>query len=120
MLSFASHQHSANARFGLWDAWQAVLSALTWPNVGMRFEVSTLSGPDFPKAQRTRALTIVKAKKTEKRSSSQDTHARAVGSAAALAIDADDATSGGIRQIEHQPAANVSRGKYLTGPRRPS
>jgi hypothetical protein len=30
--------NSANARFGLWDAWQAVLSALTWPNVEMRFE----------------------------------------------------------------------------------
>ena len=94
MLSFASHQHSANARFGLWDAWQAVLSALTWPNVGMRFEVSTLSGaPIFQRPNVQGALTIVKAKKTEKRSSSQDTHARAVGSAAALAIDADDATS---------------------------
>ena len=43
--------NSANARFGLWDAWQAVLSALTWPNVGMRFEVSTLSGPDFTNAK---------------------------------------------------------------------
>jgi hypothetical protein len=68
--------NSANARFGLWDAWQAVLSALTWPNVGMRFEVSTLSGPILPMPKRTRALTIVKAQKTEKRSSSQDTHAR--------------------------------------------
>ena len=31
--------NSANARFGHWDAWQALLSALTWPNVGTRFEV---------------------------------------------------------------------------------
>ena len=48
--------NSANARFGLWDAWQAVLSALTWPNVGMRFEVSTLSGPDCPQCQNVQWL----------------------------------------------------------------
>jgi hypothetical protein len=99
MLSFASHQLSER-QFGGWDAWQAVLSALTWPNVGMRFEVSTLSGPTFPMPKRTRALTIVKAKKTEKRSSSEDTHARAVGSAAALAIDAG-------RRDERRPASRI-------------
>ena len=70
-----------------------MLSALTWPNVEMRFEFHAERRPDFTNTQRTRALTIVKAKKTEKRSSSQGAHARAVGSAAALAIDADDATS---------------------------
>jgi hypothetical protein len=66
MLSFASHQHSANARFGLWDAWQAVLSALTWPNVEMRFEFHAERRPDFTNTQRTRALTIVKAKKQKR------------------------------------------------------
>ena len=65
MLSFASHQHTANARFGLWDAWQAVLSALTWPNVEMRFEFHA-ERPDFTNTKRTMALTIVKAKKQKK------------------------------------------------------
>ena len=59
----------------------------------MRFEVSTLSGPDFTNAKTYKSFNHRQGAKTEKRSSSQDTHARAVGSAAALAIDADDATS---------------------------
>jgi hypothetical protein len=44
-----------------------VLSDLTWQNVGMRFEVSTLSGaPIFHRPQRTMASTIVKAKKQKR------------------------------------------------------
>jgi hypothetical protein len=92
MLSFASHQLSERQVWAL----GRLASRVVGLDLAERRDAlrgSTLSAPDFPKAQRTRALTIVKAKKTEKRSSSQDTHARAVGSAAALAIDADDATS---------------------------
>ena len=61
--------------------------------VGMRFEVSTLSGPDCPQCQTYNGFNHRQGEKTEKRSSSQETPARAVGSAAALAIDADAATS---------------------------
>jgi hypothetical protein len=57
--------NSANARFGLWDAWQAVLSALTWPNVEMRFEFHA-ERPYCTNAKRTMALTIVKAKKQKR------------------------------------------------------
>jgi hypothetical protein len=84
MLSFASHQLSER------QVW--ALGRLA-SRVGMRFEVSTLSGPDCSQCQTYNGFNHRQGEKTEKRSSSQDTHARAVGSAAALAIDADDATS---------------------------
>jgi hypothetical protein len=70
MLSFASHQLSER------QVWALGRLASRVVGLDLAERRDALRGfhaerrPDFPNAQRTRALTIVKAKKTEKSSSS--------------------------------------------------